>query len=176
MTRRLMALLLLAFLAVHGHAGVVRQWLGANHQHHGGRPVTQGLAVTAALPATRVMHPQVDDWLTTLRAWRQDHHAHAHAHAHAHVHDHRHGAIERHHHAIGDASVVALDDGGAAGHRGAEGSAAAPAVGVEWPPGLAGASGPVAAAAAAATSAWPRSQARTWQSAVARLVERPPQA
>ena len=179
-----MGLLLLAFLAVHGHAGVVRQWLGTAHRHDGGHLATKGPVVTAlsAKPAMRTAPAaaeaslaRIDDWLIMLRVWRQDRHANSHALGLS-AHAHRHDAVERHHHDIGDASVAALDDGGAAGQRGADGPAAASAIGAELPPGLTGAHGLATVARVAAAWAWPQAPTQAWQNALTRLPERPPQA
>lgn len=177
-TRLLMALLVLGFLLVHGVAGPARQLLGSVHRHDGGHPVVVAPApasVATAVVAASGLRAQLDGWLSTLRAWRLDRHAHHHA---AGLSDpgHRHGAFERHHHDIGDASVVALDDGGAAGHQGAEGLSTASTLGAEWPPGLAHAPATVATAATVTASAWPGAPGRTWRNALVRLPERPPRA
>lgn len=174
-TRLLLALLLVGFLAVHGHAGAVRQVLGSSHRHDNRPPA----------PAATSLHLQ--DGLAALRAWWLGHQAHARTHPHPHpqqdarahrttwpVPDHRHSAFERHHHDIGDETVVALDDGGAAGRGGADGTPTAPAGGAELPPGLARA--PDLPAVPGSAIAWPTAQARTWQNALTLLPERPPRA
>ena len=193
-TRLLMGVLLLAVLVAHGPGGALRQVLGSMHRHDGQVPlagvtaitvVPAGLAALAApaaltaltaltaLSAAMTTHWRFDDGLVAWRAWRQDHHASGHE-AGLSAPAHRHASFERHRHDFGDASVVALDDGGAPGHRGGEVPAAASGVGADGPPGLAGAPGP--AALAAAVKAWPRAPSQTWQSAQARLPERPPRA
>lgn len=168
-TRLLLALLLVGFLAVHGHAGAMRQVLGSSHRHDS----------SPSAPAATGLH--LHDGLAALRAWWQGHHAHAHPHQDAQVHttarpvpDHRHGAFERHHHDIGDETVVALDDGGAVGRGGADGPAAALAGGAELPPGLARA--PDLPAVPSSAIAWPAAQARTWRNALTSVPDRPPRA
>ena len=178
-TRLLMGMLLLAVLVAHGPGGALRQVLGSTHRHDGQAPVAGVTAIKlvpaklAALAAAMTTDWHVDDGRTAWRAWRQDHHGRSHA-AGLSVPAHRHASFERHRHDFGDASVVALDDGGAPGHRGGEGPSAASGVGTDGPPGLALELG--LAALAAAVSAWPRAPSQTWQNAQARLPERPPRA
>ena len=193
-SRLLMGLLLLAVMVGHGPGGALRQVLGATHRHDGGAPVgvtaitvvPAGLAALGALAApgafaaftafaafaaAMTSHWLFDDGLVAGRAWRQDHPTRGHA-ADLSAPAHRHASFERHRHDFGDASVVALDDGGAPGHRGGELPSAASGVGADGPPGLA--REPGLAALAAAVSAWPRAPSQTWQNALARLPERPP--
>ena len=190
-TRLLMGLLLLAVMVAHGPGGGLRQVLGSTHRHGGGAPVAGVTAITvvpaelaalAALGAFAALATQAaamtshwlfDDGLAAWRAWQQHHHARDHA-AGLSAPAHRHASCERHPHDFGDASVVALDDGAAPGHRGGELPSAASGVGADGPPGLAGEPG--LAALAAAVSAWPRAPCQTWQNALARLPERPPRA
>ena len=152
--RHLVLLLLMGLLAAHGFAGAVRQVLGSTHRHDCGHSV--GLVASS--------HGQA----------QQHQPAHGRAPGQGHEPGHGHGSFERHHHDIGDASVVAVDDGGAAGQGWAEGTVAAAAAGAELPSGMAHA--PSLPAAAASACPWPMAQARTWQNAMARLPERPPRA
>ena len=181
-SRLLMGLLLLAVMLAHGPGGAVRQVLGPTHRHDGGAPVAgltaitvvpAGLAALAALAAAMTSNGHFGDGLAAWRAWQQHHHARDHA-AGLSAPAHRHASFERHRHDFGDASVVALDDGAAPGHRGGEVPSAASGVGADGPPGLAGEPG--LAALAATVSAWPRAPCQTWQNALARLPERPPRA
>ena len=178
-SRLLMGLLLLAVMLAHGPGGALRQVLGSTHRHDSGAPVAGLTAITvvpaglAALAAAMTSHGHFGDGLTAWRAWRQDHHARDHAPGLS-APAHRHASFERHRHDFGDASVVALDDGAAPGHRGGELPSAASGVGADGPPGLAGEPG--LAALAAAVSAWPQAPCQTWQNALARLPERPPRA
>ena len=152
--RQLMVLLLVGLLAVHGYAGAVRQVLGSSHRHDRANAV--GLVA--------VLHGQA-----------QAHEpAHGRAQGHGHGHGHGHGSVERHHHDIGDASVVALDAGNATSQAWADGTVAAAVGGAELPAGLAQA--PSLPAAATSACPWPRAHARTWQNAMAQLPERPPRA
>ena len=194
-SRLLLGLLLLAVMVAHGPGGALRQVLGATHRHVGGAPVAGVTAITAvpaelaalgalaapgafaaftafaAFAAAMTSYWLFDDGLVSGRAWRQDHPTRGHA-ADLSAPAHRHASFERHRHDFGDASVVALDDGGAPGHRGGEVPSAASGVGADGPPGLA--REPGLAALAAAVSAWPRAPSQTWQNALARLPERPP--
>lgn len=168
--RRLMVWALLWALAWQGYAGTVLQLLGPEHRH------VSGAAVVAARPGSELggsIGARVAGWLVALRAWQDDLHARSHA-AGLSFHTHAHGQFERHHHAIGDATVLALDSGGAAGEGLSEGAAAASAGLATMALGLACAL--TLPAPAAQPCAWPRARARSWQDAAVRLPERPPRA
>ena len=171
--RHLMLLLLVGLLAVHGYVGAVRQVLGSSHRHDRGHAVAAEPAGPAALAAPSAPHPHLGDGLVLRRAWWQDHHTRSRAIVWS-APAHRHGSAERHHHDIGDASVVALDAGSASNAGRADSTVAAAVGGAELPSGLARA--PSLPAAAASACPWPRVHTRTWQNAMARLPERPPRA
>ena len=171
--RHLLMLLLVGLLAVHGYAGAVRQVLGLTHRHDSGHALTAQPADRAALAANAAPHAHLGGGLVMRRAWWQDHHARSRATAWS-APVHRHGSAERHHHDIGDASVVALDAGSANNPGWADSTVAAAVGGAGLPTGLSHA--PSLPAAAASACPWPRVHARTWQNALARLPERLPRA
>ncbi|MBL8351612.1 MAG: hypothetical protein JNL87_15045 [Burkholderiaceae bacterium] len=153
---------LLLALAVQGYAGVLVQLLGPMHRHDPGTAAVAGVG------------EQLHAWLDALQAWQRDLRARSVApgllgHGGA---THSHGLFERHHHAHGDATVVALD-GGAAGDAVEDASAAAAGS-------LTAPSGPAARLilpAATTQAGWARpASARPWRDAAARRPERPPPA
>ncbi len=198
-TRRLMGLLLLAFLLSHGPGSALRQVLGSTHRHEGDRH--EGGQPAATVAAIKVLPAGLVTLATALasrwqrvdgradpparqarqalqarpawQAWQPDHPARSHT-AGRSAPAHRHDRFERHGHDIADGSVIALDDGGAAGHRGGDGLSAAAGAGAELPTGLPRA--PSLAALAATITGWPRAPSAAWQNALARLPDRPPRA
>ena len=153
--RALLCLLLLGVL-LHGHAGVLRQLLGAAHWHAPAGP--------AALA-----RPALADWLAQALAWRADLQARSplvggHA-----TPGHHHGGSERHHHDRHDTTVVVLEP--------ATDSADTPdarAGSLLQPLGLAGLLHWTGAAPASAR--WARACAAAWRDANHRQPERPPRA
>jgi hypothetical protein len=171
--RHLLLLLLVGLLAVHGYAGAVRQVLGSIHRHDSGHALTAQAADPAALAANAARHAHPGDGLVMRHVGWQDHHARSDPTAWSSP-AHRHGSTERHHHDIGDASVVALDAGSTSNPGWADGTVAAAVGGAELPTGLSHA--PSLPATAASACPWPKVHARTWQNALTRLPERPPRA
>jgi hypothetical protein len=161
---------LLLSLAVHGYTGSVRQMLGSNHLHH--TADTNAPTRPAFEPAGR-LSSRLAGWLGALRSWQQDLHARNHALGLS-THGHWHGMFERHHHDIGDASVLAVDGGGTAG-EGMSDSAGAASSGSTALPMTLGCDLTLKAPAAHLCR-WPGAMTRTWQNAAARLPERPPRA
>lgn len=165
-TLKVLAWLLLFAIALQGCAGALVQVLGPTHTHR-----------AAADAARTVEHqPARGDWLDSLLAWRASQLQHLQAtgvfrHAAAQPAAHEHGDLERHHHGVGDATVVALDGAATdaasdAGHGPAGGSAP------PW--------GPMAAhslvPALLPGGPWPGTPAWAWSSAARKLPERPPKA
>jgi hypothetical protein len=155
---------LLLALAIHGQAAAVVQMLGPMHRHDA------GAAASVSIGA------RVHGWLDALQAWKNGLQARSLAPgllSHGGP-NHWHGLFERHHHASGRATVVALD-GGAAGDEAPAGDASAAAAGSLTAP-----AGPVwrlALPTAATQGTWgPPAPARSWRDAAARRPERPPPA
>ena len=165
-TLKVLAWLLLFALALQGCAGALVQVLGPTHTHR------------AAADAQRAVEhqPATAAWLDSLLAWRASQLQHLQAtsvfkHAAAQPAAHQHGDLERHHHGVGDTTVVALDGAASdaasdAGHGPAGGSAP------PW--------GPMAAhslvPALLPGGSWPGTPAWAWSSAARKLPERPPKA
>lgn len=161
---------LLLALVVHGQASAVLQLLGPTHRHdaahaHVGVPLHD---LPAATPATRV-----DRWLQAAQAWYGEVRLRSHA-ADPFAQGHRHGAFGRHHHDVGDTSVVALDAGKAAGAASDNGAAAGSAGGASLP--LALACSLILPEPAPRRCAWPPAPTRAWASAIAERLDRPPRA
>jgi hypothetical protein len=97
-------------------SGLASHWLSRRHQQQvfGHGQLQVGIAATPALWAVSVKHDR------------------------GHDESHRHDTLERHHHALGDESVVALDGATEAADVGSVGAAlllpafATPSLGLEW--------------------------------------------
>jgi hypothetical protein len=155
----LLCLLLLGVL-LHGHAGVLRQLLGAAHWH------------TQAGPA-QDDGPAQAGWMARAQAWRialltRSPLAGGHA-----APGHHHDGSERHHHDRHDSTVVALE-------RGVDSSDPL----ADAPDPLAGSllqplalAGPMRwPGARVASQRWPSAAAAVWRDAGVRLPDRPPRA
>jgi TPR repeat protein len=154
--RSLLCLLLLGML-LHGHAGVLRQLLGAAHWHS----------------QAAVAGPADADWLARLLAWRAALQARSPLTGSHATPGHHHAGSERHHHGRDDSTVVSLE-------RSADSSdplTDAPDTlsgSLLQPLGLAGrlhwcVPGDT-------TMCWAQVRASAWRDASARLPERPPRA
>ena len=157
--RRPLVWLIAVAIVAYGYSATVVQLLGPAHRH-------EASAQTSSSP-----FGPIGDMVRDLKAWRADLHARwlpHEAHEHSHPHSHGHGAYERHHHDLGDDSMVMLDGmggGAAAADAGTAGSAALPlALAPQWhSPSL-----------ARLARTWPMTSADRWTDAALRLSERPP--
>lgn len=172
LTCLLLCLLMLALL-LHGQAAALRQMLGAAHRHvaaeHVGQATgwlqtTLGSALDWRLQLL-ASSPLIGGHGLAAPADLAQQPAQQPAQQLAQHQHHDHG--ERHHHASGDASVLALEAGGDSSGI-SDGSASS----LTQP--LALGSRPAWAPAAANARHWPPASAPSWQSAAARLPERPP--
>jgi Na+-transporting methylmalonyl-CoA/oxaloacetate decarboxylase gamma subunit len=145
-TARWLLLCLVCAVAVSGMSGVVRELLGSRHVH---------------APALSAVAAPMAGWHDVRRVVMAAVHAEA-------APRHSHGSFERHHHAPGDASVVALDEP-ASSEEGAGGNTAGAAT--PMPPAALSllVAGPVAAAAC-----WPVLAETMHPSCDPRRLERPP--
>jgi len=152
----LLCLLLLGLL-LHGHAGVLRQLLGAAHWH--------SVPAAQALPDK----PRAG-WLQAMHGWRQQLQSRSPLIAGHALHAHHHDGLQRHHHGPQDASVASLQRAQAAdtgAQDAASGSLLQP---------LALATGPGWCPPAAGAVRWSTAAAPGWRDAGSRLPERPPRA
>lgn len=167
---RLLVWVLLLALGFYGYSGAVLQLLGPKHTHS-----VEGLAQLAPQSAVRAVSlvERAREWLRPVRQWRAERHARSHAPGAA-RHAHQHNASERHHHDIGDESVISLDRAGLTADAVADAVATVSAASAHMPLGLC--VGLTLPEAAALPCLWPRPQPLSWRDALTKLPERPPRA
>lgn len=163
--------LLVLALPVYGSSGTLLQILGPAHRHV---QSATGASLLAApgLVATTDAHGFA--WVDGLwTSWQNFVHAQAHVGGHF-SHPHSHDDFERHHHDVGDSSVVALAADGIASAIAAELGAAAASGSATLPFALAQS---LRLPRPASTQArWLLAPSAVWRSADPRRLDRPPQA
>ncbi|MEO5737659.1 MAG: hypothetical protein ABIQ82_09395 [Variovorax sp.] len=145
-TRHLLLWCLLLALPLQGLSAATIQLLGTNHTH-------RGMAAVAPFMAGWQDFRRSPHWSDSPRP------------------AHSHEWFQRHHHALDDASVVALDAQGGES-PGDVGSSAASAIWLVFPT----ASGLLVPRAELMEANWPRFSTAAFQSCDAKRLERPPQA
>lgn len=149
-------------LLIYGYSGLLAGGFGALHHHV--EPATENMSLASRL------HSAVRAWFETAQTRRPGIFVHSQS-----PQPHDHGLFERHHHDVGDETVVTLGAQASSGHSaddlpttGASGLASVPLCPLSTPL--------VVLSLEQGRSRWPDGAAATWRSIDSRQLERPPQA